>query len=42
MNDLIGPYVPTALDAWKQMTLLDYGHVTLAVVLIGWVLTRKK
>ncbi len=35
-------YVPKAIDAWHTMTLMDYAHVTIAVVLIGWAVSRLK
>lgn len=28
------------LDRWQQATLMDYGHLILAVVLLGWFITR--
>ncbi len=27
-------------DRWQQATFVDYGHLVLAVVLLGWFVTR--
>ncbi len=38
--DKITNSVGLLLNHWQQATLVDYGHMILAVVLAGWFLTR--
>lgn len=33
-------WVGTLLEKWQNATLVDYGHLVLAVVLLGWFFTR--
>lgn len=33
-------WVGTLLEKWQNATLVDYGHMVLAVVLLGWFVSR--
>jgi hypothetical protein len=38
--DKITSCVGALLDHWQRATLVDYGNMVLAVVLLGWFVTR--
>jgi len=35
-------YVTQMLDLLQTMTLQDYSHVVIALILVGWAITRMK
>ncbi len=42
MKNLADHYVTQLLDTLQVMTTQDYAHVALALVLVGWAITRVK
>ncbi len=42
MNSWADHCVAQGLNAWHTMTLIDYAHVSIAIVLIGWAISRFK
>ena len=33
-------WIGVLLEQWQGATLMDYGHLVLAVVLVGWFIAR--
>lgn len=38
--DKVTSWFGLLLEHWQQATIVDYGHMVLAVVLLGWFITH--